>query len=158
MTEEAKARFHILRNLADGIDPDELDDVWTALPPATIEQVLGEWQGTSFQTGHSAIRLLDGMRWFGKSIRSRTDVDPVICLDEEGKLYCDREAAGQGGASLWMVEFRGTATATMVYDALPLLDHFKYVDESTLFGIMNGKEAAFDNGRHYYFVLDRVTT
>jgi hypothetical protein len=53
-----------------------------------------------------------------------------------------------------MVEFRGESTATMVYDGRPVLDHFKRVDEGTLLGVMNGK-GVLDDGRHYYFVLER---
>ncbi|MEU9187991.1 DUF4334 domain-containing protein [Streptomyces sp. NPDC048484] len=153
--EEARSRFRTLRGLESGVDPDELDEVWACLPTGTIEDVLGEWQGSSFETGHSAIQQLDEVRWFGKTLRSRLDVQPAICYDDEGKLYSNL-AAGNGEASLWMIEFRDEVTATMVYDGLPIFDHFKKVDEDTLFGIMNGKEAAFHNGRHYYFILDRV--
>jgi Domain of unknown function (DUF4334) len=44
-----------------------------------------------------------------------------------------------GEASLWLEEFRGEVTATMVYDGAPIHDHFKVVDDRTLMGIMNGK-------------------
>jgi hypothetical protein len=48
-------------------------------------------------------------------------------------------------------------TATMVYDGVSIFDHFKKVDEQTLMGIMNGKsKLVFDNGQHYYFLLERV--
>lgn len=43
----------------------------------------------------------------------------------------------------------------MVYDGLPLVDHFKKVGDGTLLAITNGK-VSLDNGRHYYFILDRV--
>ena len=44
----------------------------------------------------------------------------------------------------------------MVYDRMPVLDHFKKVDEDTLMGIMNGKpEATFGIADLYYFWLER---
>ncbi len=44
----------------------------------------------------------------------------------------------------------------MVYDGRPVLDHFKQVDPATLMGIMNGRpEQVLDDGRHYYFLLER---
>jgi Domain of unknown function (DUF4334) len=50
----------------------------------------------------------------------------------------------------------GEATATMVYDGQPIHDHFKVIDDNALMGIMNGK-AVLDNGRYFYFYLERVT-
>lgn len=60
-----------------------------------------------------------------------------------------------GEASLWLEEFRGEVTATMVYDGRPVHDHFKVVDDNTVVGIMNGKAAVVD-GRYLYFYLQRV--
>jgi hypothetical protein len=54
-----------------------------------------------------------------------------------------------------MEEFRGEVTATMVYDAVPIHDHFKEVDDSAVIAITNGK-GALDNGRYMYFYLERV--
>jgi hypothetical protein len=43
-----------------------------------------------------------------------------------------------------------------VYDRMPVFDHFKKVDDTTLMGIMNGKlEAAFGVSDLYYFWLER---
>ena len=54
-----------------------------------------------------------------------------------------------------MEEFRGEVTATMVYDGVPIHDHFKKVDDDAVIAITNGK-GALDNGRHFYFYLERV--
>jgi hypothetical protein len=44
----------------------------------------------------------------------------------------------------------------MVYDGMPVLDHFKRVDDNTLMGVMNGKpDVVLANGRHFYFGLER---
>lgn len=48
--------------------------------------------------------------------------------------------ARKPGARLRMVEYRGVVTATMIYDALPICDHFRWLDESTLLGAMDFRE------------------
>jgi hypothetical protein len=77
-----------------------------------------------------------------------------VCLDADGKKFSNTEAMN-GEATLWLEEFRGEVTATMVYDGRPVHDHFKVVDSDTLMGIMNGK-GALDGQRHLYFFLQRV--
>ena len=61
----------------------------------------------------------------------------------------------KGEASLWLEEFRGEVTATMVYDGQPVHDHLKRIDGDAMMGIMNGK-AGIDNGKYGYFYLERV--
>ena len=85
------------------------------------------------------------------SLRGRFDA-----LAAAGALYSNHDAAGGGLASLWEVTFRGEPTATMTYDALPVFDHFKVVDDRTVMGIMNGKlEPVFGTADPYYFWLER---
>lgn len=89
------------------------------------------------------------------------DAKPLIMRGRDGDLYSDVEI-GKGEASLWMVEFRGESTATMVYDGQPVFDHFKRVDENTLMGMMNGKTLpggllSFpEGGPMFTFILERV--
>ncbi len=62
---------------------------------------------------------------------SATDVKPLVCLDDDGNKFSNIEdKLGKGEASLWMEEFRGEVTATMVYDGQPTHDHFKVVDDN----------------------------
>ncbi|MEV0896016.1 DUF4334 domain-containing protein [Actinoplanes sp. NPDC049802] len=132
---------------------DELDRLWATLPPVRPEEILGAWRGGEFASGHRFEGYLPKIRWHGKRFDSLTEVAPLVCRADDGGLFDDVERAG-GGASLWPVEFRGETTATMVYDGRPVLDHFKRVDDGTLLGVMNGK-GVLDEGRHYYFVLER---
>lgn len=138
---------------AESVDPRVLDDLWATLPVVRIEHLSGRWRGRGMRTGHRTERLLEKTRWYGKSFTSRFDVQPLVCRGDDGELFSDVKA-GNGEASLWMVEFRGEVTATMVYDGMPVFDHFKRVGPSTLLGVMNGKNV-LDAGEHYWFVLDR---
>ncbi|CAJ1586868.1 DUF4334 domain-containing protein [[Mycobacterium] wendilense] len=38
---------------------------------------------------------------------------------------------------LRMVEYRGVLSATMIYDALPINDHFRLIDDDTVLGVMD---------------------
>lgn len=71
-----------------------------------------------------------------------------------GDTYEDTETMNRA-ASLWMEEFRGEVTATMVYDGRPIHDHFKKVDDDTIIAITNGN-GALDHGRYMYFYLERA--
>ncbi|CAL9588924.1 hypothetical protein SUDANB145_05185 [Streptomyces sp. enrichment culture] len=151
---EARARFRELREHDGPVDPRDLDRIWAALTTVRPEEILGEWKGGEFRTGHPLNGMLAKAGWYGKAFTSVHDVKPLLCRNEKGELYSHTEL-GKGEASLWTVEFRGEPTATMVYDGQPVLDHFKRVDDTTLMGIMNAKGVPSD-GPYYYFFLDRV--
>lgn len=159
MTDElARKSFTAFKERAGEIPDAELDEFWATLPPATIEQMIGDWRGGEFVTGHKMNGLLAKVRWFGKSFRSVTDVQPLVCLDDDGNKFSNIKL-GKGEASLWAEEFRGEVVATMVYDGQPTHDHFKRVDADTVLGIMNGKGVLdFQDGvgRYFYFYLERV--
>lgn len=150
-----RERFEELR-AADPADPADLDALWADLDTVTVEEVLGSWRGGDFATGHVASSVLEKVRWHGKRFDAPLDAKPLICRGEDGELFSNLAAGGGAEASLWEVAFRGESTATMVYDAMPVFDHFKQVDGSTLMGIMNGKlESTFGVTGLYYFWLER---
>lgn len=152
---DIRQRFDALRQ-ADPADPAELDALWADLATVEVEEILGPWRGGDFATGHVASAVLEKVRWHGKRFDDPLAAVPLVCRDEFGELHSNKEAGGGGEASLWQVGFRGEVTATMVYDRLPVFDHFKKVDDDTLMGIMNGKlEAAFGVKDLYYFWLER---
>ncbi|OBK17128.1 DUF4334 domain-containing protein [Mycobacterium asiaticum] len=139
----------------DGSIPDaDLDEFWATLSPATIDGMLGEWRGGEFVTGHKMNHKLEKSGWFGKTFKSASDVQPLVCIDSDGNKFSNVEM-GNGEASLWLEEFRGEITATMVYDGQPVHDHFKVIDDDAVMGIMNGKHVVLD-GRYFYFYLERV--
>jgi len=93
----ARKKFTEFKECSDRIADAELDDFWATLQPATIADMIGEWKGGEFLTGHMMNGQLEKAGWFGKSFKSPGDV----------------------------------------------------------MGIMNGK-GVLDNGRYYYFYLERV--
>ncbi|MFC8527120.1 DUF4334 domain-containing protein [Nocardia sp. NPDC057227] len=152
----SEARWHQLRAESGGVAPAELDELWGRLKPARAEDILGAWKGDAFQTGHPLCRALPKSRWYGKTFDALDDAKPLICRAEDGSLFSDVELGG-GEATLWNIEFRGETTATMVYDGRAVFDHFKWLDDRTLMGIMNGRpELVLADGQFFYFLLERV--
>ena len=92
----------------------ELDDYWVSPEPATIDGMIGEWKGGEFSTGHKMNGKLEKNGWFGKTFKSATDAQPLVCLAADGNKFSNVEW-GKGEASLWLEDFRGEVTATMVY-------------------------------------------
>jgi hypothetical protein len=150
----ARKKFTAFTERSGDIADDELDEFWSELPPATIEDMIGEWKGGEFQTGHKMNGQLQKARWYGKTFTSASEVQPLVCLDDDGNKFSN-VAMGKGEASLWLESFRGEVTASMVYDGQPVHDHFKKIDDDAVMGIMNGK-GVLDNGRYYYFYLERA--
>ncbi len=148
-----RKRFDELRQRTPPIPYADLEEFWSTLAPVPIEFMIGEWRGGDLPAGHRADGFL-GDSWFGTTFRSASDVQPIICVDDDGNKYEDTTLM-KGGASLRMEQFRGDVTATMVYDAMPIHDHFKKVDDNVVLAITNGK-GALDHGRHMYFYLERV--
>ncbi len=150
---KARERFDELKQRTAPIPYAELEEFWSTLEPVPIEFMIGEWRGGDLPAGHRSDGFL-GDSWFGTTFRSASDVQPIICVDDDGNKYEDTTLM-KGGASLWMEQFRGDVTATMVYDAMPIHDHFKKVDDDAVLAITNGK-GALDHGRYMYFYLERV--
>ena len=150
----ARKKFTEFKERGGRVPDAELDDFWATLEPATIAGMIGEWKGGEFVTGHKMNGKLEKLGWFGKSFKSPTDVQPLVCVAADGSKFSN-VAAGKGEASLWLEDFRGEVTATMVYDGQPVHDHFKKIDDDAVMGIMNGK-GVLDDGRYYYFYLERV--
>ncbi|MGW4738550.1 DUF4334 domain-containing protein [Nocardia xishanensis] len=150
------ASWRELATRESGVSTADLDELWAGLPTVRAEEILGEWRGAAFQTGHPLCRALPANRWYGKRFRSPAHVEPLVCRAENGSLFSNKEL-GKGEASLWNIEFRGEVTATMVYDGQPVFDHFKPLDDTTLMGIMNGRaDLVLADGAHFYFLLERV--
>lgn len=56
-------------------------------------------------------------------------------------------------ARLRMMDYRGTVSATMIYDHLPINDSFRKIDENRVLGVMDYKHIE----QPFFFVLTRVS-
>jgi hypothetical protein len=125
--------------------------------------------------------LLEAYHWYGKRFESPDHVHPLIFTKSNGKrvnvnpelvpiragllMRAPRTAflgrlfqsciplltTKRSRARLRLTHYRGKASATMIYDDLPINDVFRKVDNNTVLGVMDlkGMEQPF------FFVLRR---
>ncbi|KAJ7741272.1 hypothetical protein B0H16DRAFT_1464469 [Mycena metata] len=129
----------------------EATKIFDQLKPIEPSFLMGEWEGGDFNTGHPASESLKKLNWVGKTFRTENDVDPIMVRGEGGeRTFLEM----YGHAQVREVKFRGVVSAAMVYDTRPIIDHFRYVDEETVAGMMDVKDAPAG----YHFHLTRLRT
>ncbi|MFT3660272.1 MAG: DUF4334 domain-containing protein [Gordonia sp. (in: high G+C Gram-positive bacteria)] len=163
-----------------GVDPVRAAAVFDALEPVTAEQILGRWHGSEVPTGHPLDGLLDVSGWYGKEFVDTETVHPLLFgrpgalwavnpklmplgllnrlgtrfprwLPPGGTALFRLAATGSPRARLREVEFRGRVGAAMVYDDLPIIDHFRRLDDDALLGAMDLRGSRSP----YFFLLER---
>ncbi|MEB3260527.1 MAG: DUF4334 domain-containing protein [Cyanobacteriota bacterium] len=151
------------------------------LEPVAPEELIGRWRGEGFPTGHPLDGVLEAWNWRGKRFESLEEVHPLVFAGPWGGEVCVDPSrvpmevlragwvgrlAPLGSLSPWLVplvstrasaarlrgmSYRGKVSATMVYDALPIMDVFRRLDSERLLGLMDAKGLA----RPFFFVLRR---
>ena len=147
------------------------------------EDMSGEWRGTELPSGHPLDGLLSTYGWYGKRFNDNDRVDPLLFEDAGAVRAVDparlplglalalpriaRTSAAQGlfrlllpvlatdrpGARLRSMEHRGLISAAMIYDAQPIIDNFRRVDEERLLGLMDLRLTP----EPFFFLLTRAT-
>ncbi|GAA1005332.1 DUF4334 domain-containing protein [Nocardiopsis tropica] len=156
-----------LRGLQAGATLDEALALYDSLPPVRVEEMIGSWRGAGLPTGTPMDGLLEVYGWQGKRFDSPDEAHPLVFGGRRGLFSTNPAGLPLGAmvraspllrlgpvaalgraaialrrtrspkARLRMIEYRGVPTATMSYDALPINDHFRRVDERTLLGVMD---------------------
>lgn len=141
---------------------DEACRLFDALEPVEPEVMFGTWKGRDFFTGHPLDGWLERSGWYGKAFYSTEHVDPLLFNTPFGKpfplhpfppgLIGNLLLGAKGSARLRKMEWRGKTSAVMIYDQLPIHDHFRKVNEDVLLGMMDWKGMV----QPYFFLLARV--
>lgn len=159
----------------------EAEALYDRLPAVQCEDILGGYRGRELATGHPMDGMLQASGWYGKQFDSVDAVHPLVFATKSGDLFSvdprrvplqlatrlPDALIGRGRAlmslgrplistsvpraRLRMIEYRGVVTAAMVYDHLPIIDAFRRVDERTLLGMMDLRDA-----EPYFFILERT--
>jgi hypothetical protein len=138
-----------------------------SLASVTTAAMIGRWRGSGVATGHPMDGLLERYGWYGKDFVSEDEVHPLLFRRGDeiypvdpakvplglllrhvglfrspmfGRVFATLgplARARRSGARLRMLEFRGVVSATMIYDALPIHDAFRRVDEDAVLGVMD---------------------
>ncbi|WP_405656864.1 DUF4334 domain-containing protein [Streptomyces sp. RK9] len=130
-------------------DNARLTELFDRLEPVGADLLIGTWRGGGFEHTSENAALLAKMRWYGKRFVTPDHVEPLLCRDEEGNVFSYED---MGLATLHEVVHRGKQSTAMVYDQLPIIDHFRRLTDDVLLGLMDKKGAPAD----FYFHLTRV--
>ncbi len=143
-------------------DTGEACRLFDALEPVGPHELFGTWKGRELPSGHPLDRWLEKSGWYGKAFHSAEHVDPLLFHNPFGKpfplhpfppgLITNLLGGARGAARLRQMEWRGKTSAVMVYDQLPIQDHFRKVNEDVLLGMMDCKGMK----QPYFFLLARV--
>ena len=156
----------------DSLPPVQLEEMvgsWrgTELPTGhRLGGVLGilGWKGKKFDDENSAHPLVFQTRT-GREFEVNPRLvplnlalrcGPLLRLHRVGRIvrpFLELARTTRPRARLRMMEYRGTVSATMVYDALPVNDAFRRIDSDTLLGAMDMREP----GPPFLFSLHRIS-
>ncbi|GAB08447.1 hypothetical protein GOARA_011_00630 [Gordonia araii NBRC 100433] len=167
-------------DLRSGLSAIAANELFDSLPPVTIDEMIGRWHGSEVPTGHQMDGLLAVSGWYGKEFVDADTVHPLL-FGQPGDLYAVNprlipfntlnrlgtkmpRVLPPGGqtafkamrttkprARLRLVEFHGATSAAMVYDDIPVIDHFRRLDEKTVLGAMDQR----GSDQTYFFLLER---
>lgn len=170
-----------LAALRRGCTTDQAYALFDELPPVRAEEITGRWKGSEVPSGHPFDGLLTASGWYGKQFDGPDSVHPLLFSDTAGRLFAadprkvplslagrvpsSAVAAGRRfvgllkpalrtarpRARLRDLEYRGKVSAAMIYDHLPIIDIFRRVDQDTLLGVMDQRDAE----QPYFFALHR---
>ncbi|MER7987813.1 DUF4334 domain-containing protein [Streptomyces noursei] len=130
-------------------DGSKLAELFDRLEPVDADLLVGTWAGGGFERTSENAAQLAQMRWYGKRFVDAEHVEPLLCRDEHGAVF---SFEGMGLATLREVVFRGKQSTAMVYDQLPIVDHFRRLTDDVLLCVMDKKGDPAD----FYFHLTRV--
>jgi len=131
----------------------EVRKIFDNLKPVEPEFLLGQWFGNEIDTGHPVHQALVDINWVGKDFHSVNNVDPIMVHGaDKTRVKCDT----WGQAQLRKVEFNGVVSAAMIYDNHPIIDHFRYVNDNTVAGVMDSRDFRDNQSGHFHFFLQRI--
>jgi hypothetical protein len=125
--------LHLARSKA-AISIDDAAALYNNLDPVTVDFLLGDWKGSIPQTGHPDLKFLQKMGWAGKRFNFSEDINPEIIQSDDGLR---RPKIDLGAARVRAVA-RGVVSAAMIYDQLPIIDYFRYLNENAVIGVTLG--------------------
>jgi hypothetical protein len=108
------------------------------IPEITNTEILGEWKGGYITSGSVIDLSLKNYGFYGWIGKHYLTEDKVKALMHQffGLKF---NFPVIGNARIREIRFRGKVSTGMIYNHLPIIDHFRRVDENTLMGAMDLK-------------------
>ena len=134
-----KNKFEKIIHKAGVLSCKELDELFAELQPVTADEMIGEWQvgylftegtGSKFET---FLRYLP-IKLYGKRFLSKNKVQAWVF-----SLFGIKFGFPGATSILETIDYRRKVSTSMIYNYLPMIDHFRKVDNSVVMGIMEIK-------------------
>ena len=134
-----KNKFEKIIHKAGVLSCKELDELFAELQPVTADEMIGEWQvgylftegtGSKFET---FLRYLP-IKLYGKRFLSKNKVQAWVF-----SLFGIKFGFPGATSILETIDYRNKVSTSMIYNYLPMIDHFRKVDNSVVMGIMEIK-------------------
>jgi hypothetical protein len=157
---------------------EEAAETFDTLPPVSTDFMIGTWKGEDIKGGSPGAYMLESLGWFGKTFESSDVAYPLVFYTKDkSSTFAAKHAKlaecvknnimpsdvqeevedKSPAARLRVVEWRGVSSAAMCYNEVPVIDHFRKVDEDTVYGMMDTPKGhpAYSTGPPRCFVLYR---
>lgn len=135
---KTQTQFAEFKNSKTKVDFDELEEFFDSLSVITNDEILGKWKGGYIKSGGIVDLTLKDFGfygWIGKSFYSDDKVSALMHKFLGFKFNIPLI----GKAHIREISFRGKVSTAMIYNRLPITDHFRRIDENTLMGVMDLK-------------------
>lgn len=135
---DLQTQFEQFKNSKTKVDFATLAAFFDQLPEITKEEILGEWKGGYITSGSIidwSLKDYGVWGWIGKHYHSEDKVKAL--MHQFFGFEFNIPIIGQ--ARIREIRFRGKVSAGMIYNYLPIIDHFRRVDDTTLMGAMDLK-------------------
>jgi len=133
----------------DNLSFDDLDTIFDKLKPVPINELNGEWKGGKIKTTKKYWDIIFKdfviFKWHGKRFFSQNNVKALVW-----KIFGKKFNIPFFSARLREIKYRDQISTSMIYNYMPIIDHFKKIDSNTLMGIMERK-----GKKLVYFFLKR---
>lgn len=133
-----QTQFEVFKNSKQKVDFKSLEAFFDTLPEITNDEILGEWKGGYITSGSIidlSLKSYGFYGWIGKHFTTENKVKALMHQFFGLKFNIPII----GNARIREVRFRDKVSTGMIYNHLPIIDHFRRVDESTLMGAMDLK-------------------
>jgi len=134
----AQTQFEVFKNSKQKVDFKILEAFFDTLPEITNIEILGEWKGGYITSGSVidlSLKNYGFYGWIGKHYAGENKVKAL--MHQFFGLKFNFPVIGN--ARIREIRFRGKVSTGMIYNHLPIIDHFRRVDENTLMGAMDLK-------------------
>ncbi|NQX68003.1 DUF4334 domain-containing protein [Paenibacillus alba] len=159
MTNIEERLWEIVRNRQ--ADVNTAYEIFDQLEAVDLQTLEGTWEGSEFPTGHPLDGMLTACQWYGKQFLDPDNVHPLLFFKEDGTVFSGDPvqafttrtivATDRPSARMRKVEYRNKVSAAMLYDNLPVIDHYRKVNDKLLLGVMDSKWMA----KPYFYYLER---